>query len=339
MTKPVPFHGFIGQRSSVQMVRAQAEGAKKIGRPFPHAGLFGQSGLGKNELAKSIATEMGRDMCHIVASGESRDLSKLNEARSHDIIFIDEAHALSRQNQEALFPYLDASATIGDATQLPACTFLLATDQPGRLVNALYLRIPIQIFLSPYTENEMIDIVSKIGSVYGLAISAQARRLLARSSQGNPRMARHRVQCLTTFSGAAVNKMIDCSTVKAFLEFHSVDACNRTKAQRMYLRGLQSIGGTASIDTIAVQIGVDADFCEHQIEPFLLGQGWINKTSRGRSLTPKGLTSLTADGPEEQTPTDRTDTDTDKEPIDAAHLQALSSSMPSTIPDYHPSLP
>lgn len=301
MTKPVPFHGFIGQRRAVQLIQDQAEGAKAAGKTFPNVLLMGQSGLGKTELAAAIAAEMGLKMRHITASGETDELLALKEVRSHDIVFVDEAHALSHHAQEFLFPYLDADAVaaVADHQALPVCTFLLATDQPGRLVQALHRRILISIILFPYSEEEMIDIIARIASDHGLAMSPQARRMLARSAQGNPRVARHRVQCLSTFAQVAVSKSVDRPMVQRFLAIHGVDACNRTDGQIAYLRALHRIGGTGSLETIASQIGADASYIERLVEPFLLSQGWILKSSRGRSLTPNGVASL---GPQNADP-------------------------------------
>lgn len=338
MTKPVPFHGFIGQRRAVQLVRAQAEGAKAAGRPFPHTLLMGQSGLGKTELATAIAAEMEAKVQQIVATGGPDELLVLRDVRSHDIIFIDEAHALALQTQELLFPYLDAAANpaVGSECDLPVCTFLIATDQPGRLAKALHRRIPIQIMFSPYIEEEMIDIIARIASAHGLAMSPQARRLLARSSQGNPRVARHRVQCLSTYAQVAVSKSVDRPTLQAFLDVHGVDAWNRTEGQNAYLHGLHRIGGTGSLETVASQIGTDATYLERHIEPFLLSQGWITKSSRGRSLTRQGVESLSGSGPTEPMSVDATDAsgepDSSESPApDAGHPTESTSSVPPII--------
>lgn len=298
MTKPEPFHGFIGQRKIVGTLRKYVDGSKKSGRPIPHFFLIGASGLGKTELAKSVATAMDKKCHQFVAKKELEINQILDGLRSYDIVFIDEAHNLSVKCQEDLFPLLDQPAqNASSGSSLPLCTVVLATDQPGGLLNAMQRRIPQSFVLQSYSNEELIDVIARMASDQNLLITPQARRLLAECSQGIPRLARHLIQSLQTFHGLENNSSIDTPQVASFLEQHGYDSHSRTDFQSQYLNFLKNSGIPTSVLTLATQLGVDVDYLERQVEPFLIRQGWITKSSCGRELTASGIKSLSHQNP------------------------------------------
>lgn len=303
MTSVQPFHGFIGQRTNVQLIKRHAAGCKACARSFPHTLLMGTSGQGKTELAKAMAAELETTIRVYVVDPDFSFESIAGDIRSFEMIFLDEAQALNRASQETLFGVIDSTSLGAESVKpgaktWPACTIILATDQPGRLLNALIKRIPLQIHLLPYTETEMIDIIAKRASASNLVLTGQARRALAQCSQGNPRIARHHIQRLLTYCGVAESHRVESATLVSYLADHGYDLHFRDGPQRLYLQLLSNLGGTASIETMATQLGIDTAHLERHVEPYLLLQGWVTKSSRGRTLTPAGTESLNPTNPE-----------------------------------------
>ena len=301
MTKPLTFHGFIGQGKAVNVIRKHAAGCKANGKSFPHTLLSGCSGFGKTELAQALAKEMNVNIHKVIADTSLNMQELIASIRSYEIVFIDEAHALKKDDQESLFPIVDtqpaSNKVVGAAShvgseQRPEITVIFATDQPGRLVNALNKRIPLKLALVPYSEEEMVEIIAKMATMNEILLTAQARRALAQCSQGNPRIARHHIRLLITHCEALNGGRIETPDVTKYLDDHGYDEHHRDVSQLQYLKSLSAMGGTASVDTLASQLGIDGLYLERQTEPFLLRNGWVSKSSRGRTITALGSASL-----------------------------------------------
>lgn len=295
VTKPAPFHGFIGQRHHTAYIKKLVEGSRASGKALPHMLLTGSSGLGKSELARAIAKSMEAKLRRFTADKTFLASTALDGLASGDMVFIDEAHAIPMQMQEALYDHLDAKEAnkVHPDTPVPECTFIIATDQSAKLTNAFRKRLVVSIHLQPYAEEELIDIIAAMSIAEGLIMSPQARRQLARVSQGTPRIARHHIQSLACYGTASSTSNVDLATLTAYLEDVGIDERHRTRLQRKYLATLLGAStGAASLGTLASFLSCEEAVIERDIEPFLIQSGWMEITSKGRRLTAKGRDSL-----------------------------------------------
>lgn len=305
MARPVyTFRKFVGHKKKVEVLRRQLTGSKSRGEPFPPTLFLGPSGVGKTLLAESLAEEYGTDM--IFANGyESVDdlIAKFRRVGAYDFVFIDEAHNLVPKAQELLFHVIDSncvplwgekrggssSADAGASTiAIHPCTLVLATDQPGKLENALEKRIPLAISLGFYTCREMQAIVDKLATNLSLLMTSQARNLVARVSFGLPRKARHHLENLRRHFIDAECVTIDSKHVRQYLSAHDIGMEGFRRMDRDYLHFLARVG-PASLTSIALDLGTDAAYLGCQVEPILKKAGYIMIGPKGRQLTAAGL--------------------------------------------------
>jgi Holliday junction resolvasome RuvABC ATP-dependent DNA helicase subunit len=302
MRKLSNFHGFIGQARTVHFLRKQLRGAQALSHPCPHLLLVGPSGMGKTKLAHSLATEYGTECRVLLGKATPTQLSKaLESLKKGDFLFLDEAHNLAREAQETLFEVIDkgrltkpsdqhGAATNSDQKdkhELPPITVILATDQPGLLINALQKRMEHRIALNDYPVRELIQIASNAASRIGLVLSAQAARIVAQASQGQPRRAEHILLALRRHFAAQPSGVLGVDEVRAYLAEADMDQAGLDKLQVAWLRQLGRLG-RASLETLANLLGIDSDFARTQVEPGLLKLGYVRIGGTGRCLTPAG---------------------------------------------------
>lgn len=307
MPQSIPkFHRFVGHKRQVDLLRRQLVGAKARGEPFPPTLFSGPSGVGKTLLAESLAAEYGTVLTLANGYDSVAELSdKFLRVNVCDFVFIDEAHNLTAKSQELLYHVIDQSRIPlwdqkgNDASEpdtqyedVQPCAVILATDQPGKLRNALEKRMELNIRMGYYTQREMKEIVDRLAADLGLLISPQASNQIARISGGLPRKARHHLQNLRRHFLDAEQRQIGVPEVRQFLREFGIDSKGLGKVERDYLRHLLQTA-SASLDSLALHLGMDADFVRRQIEPTLRRAGFIVIGSGGRRLTETGRNWIT----------------------------------------------
>jgi len=272
------------------------------GQALPHLLLAGPSGMGKTELAKCVAAEMGVTCLDFYSSPQTkrwqlaRHLALIQ--RPGDIVFIDEIHALPDGVQELLYPAIDRHRVPAineerhrvlenEWLTIPSFTLIVASDQPGKLKNALKQRCVLRYTLGHYTEREMRVIVSNRAAEVGILLSPQAAKRIAAASRGVPRRAKHILHSLHT-----VMEDPDVTVTKGVANKHllsiGINADNLTHADRMYLSILGTRRSAVSLHDLASQIGLDEESVRHDVEPYLIRRGLVGVESRGGSLTAAG---------------------------------------------------
>jgi Holliday junction DNA helicase RuvB len=293
MSRPLhDFHGFVGKRRKIEPLIREVQGAKARGKPACHMLLSGVSGCGKSTLARALAQEYGSVLRKVFGDvSVQKLLAEVAKVQEGDFLFIDEAQGLSVEANELLLQLIDSGEIEAsdklEALRVPRFTLLLATDQPGRLKNALRKRIPTEVHLAPYEEPEMKVIVERVALKEGLRLTAQAAGLLASTCHGLPRKAEHQVQKLRYYYPAAGEAELTKEDVDAFLTAFGIDGCGFGEMERKYLDYLYREGAT-SLQTLAAILGVDAAYVLHQVEHPLKHRGLITVAKAGRRLSSAG---------------------------------------------------
>ena len=288
---------YIGQEKAKENLKVYIEAAKQRNDALDHVLFYGPPGLGKTTLAGIIANEMG---VHLkVTSGPAIEkpgemAAILNNLQEHDVLFVDEIHRLNRQVEEVLYPAMEDYAIdimIGKGTsarsirlELPKFTLVGATTRAGMLTAPLRDRFGVVHHLEYYTENELKTIIIRSAKVVGVEIDEEGAMEMARRSRGTPRLANRLLKRVRDFAQVRYDGKITKEVADFALNLLEVDRYGLDQIDRRILSTImvQFSGGPVGLDTLAAAIGEDSGTIEDLYEPYLIKNGFLVRTPRGR---------------------------------------------------------
>lgn len=295
--RPLTLEGYIGQEKAKSNLKIYIEAAKQRGESLDHVLFYGPPGLGKTTLAGIIAQEMGVHMK--ITSGPAIGkpgemaaiLSNLSEG---DILFVDEIHRLNRQVEEVLYPAMEDNVIdimVGKGAtarsirlELPQFTLVGATTRAGLLSAPLRDRFGVVHHLEFYTVDELKTIIEHSAEKLAVEIDEEGAYELARRSRGTPRLANRLLKRVRDFAQVQYNGKITKEVASFALDLLEVDKMGLDQNDRNILMTIieKFAGGPVGLDTLAAAIGEDAGTIEDVYEPFLVKNGLINRTPKGR---------------------------------------------------------
>lgn len=298
--RPQFLKDYIGQTKAKENLKIYIEAAKQRQDALDHVLFYGPPGLGKTTLAGIIANEMGVNMK--VTSGPAIEkpgemAAILNNLREGDLLFVDEIHRLNRQVEEVLYPAMEdfaidimigkGSAARSIRLDLPKFTLVGATTRAGLLTAPLRDRFGITNHLEFYSVEELTKIIKHSANILNVKIEEQGAVELARRSRGTPRLANRILKRVRDFAQVRYDGVITEEVAKTALDLLEVDKLGLDNIDRNILVTMiqKFNGGPVGLDTLAAAIGEDSGTLEDVYEPYLLKNGLINRTPRGRVVT------------------------------------------------------
>ncbi|MCR5228034.1 MAG: Holliday junction branch migration DNA helicase RuvB [Eubacterium sp.] len=308
--RPRSLNEYIGQDKVKKNLQVFIEAAKKRKEPLDHVLLYGPPGLGKTTLATIVAEEMGVNIK--ITSGPAIEkpgelAAILSQLSPNDVLFIDEIHRLSKQVEEVLYPAMEdfvIDIIIGKGEQsksirleLPKFTLIGATTRAGMLSAPLRDRFGVVNRLDLYSVVDLMSIVIRSAKVLGIEVDDEGALEIAKRSRGTPRLANRLLKRVRDFAEVEHQGKIDYNVAKSALDKLDVDSFGLDDTDRNILLTIINNfgGGPVGLDVLAAAIGEDSGTIEDVYEPYLIKNGLINRTPRGRVVTEKAYKHLKLD--------------------------------------------
>ena len=298
--RPTLLKDYVGQKKDCEQLEIFIAAAKKRGEPLDHLLVFGPPGLGKTTLAHIVANEMGVNLRQTSGPVLERpgDLAAiLTNLEKNDVLFIDEIHRLSPVVEEILYPALEdyqIDIMIGEGPaarsiklDLPPFTLIGATTRAGSLTNPLRARFGIVNQLQFYNAEDLSFIVTRSAGLLNVPIDKAGADEIARRSRGTPRIANRLLRRVRDFAQVRHDGKITAEVAQAALKLLDVDVIGLDTIDRRFMTTIMEkfAGGPVGIDNLASALGEDRETLEDVVEPYLIQQGLVQRTVRGRMAT------------------------------------------------------
>ncbi len=302
--RPKTLDDFVGQKHLRENLRVFIDAARARGEPLDHVLFHGPPGLGKTTLAQIVARELGvgfRATSGPVIARPGDLAAILTNLEPRDVLFIDEIHRLSPVVEEILYPAIEdfqLDLVIGEGPaarsvriDLPPFTLVGATTRSGLMTTPLRERFGIPLRLDFYTPDELKSIVRRAGALLGMALADDGAAEIARRARGTPRVAGRLLRRVRDFAELGDGRPVTANDADVSLNRLEVDALGLDSMDRRYLRCIAESykGGPVGVDTLSAALSEQRDAIEEVIEPFLIQQGLVQRTPRGRMVTEAGF--------------------------------------------------